>query len=359
MRWRMLFVAAAVAGLTAVVQGQPAAPQAKQKHPYEITPEAGPWAICVTCFFDNFDAADYDPQHPRAGMARSMAIDFVTELRKDYHMFGYMYNRGDEERKKEDERLEAERKARVEMYRKLGVPESDIPKKVWLKRYAHVQDQYVVLIGGFKDQDEARKFLDALRRPEVKPPSEKFRNKMVAGMAPPMGQQGKGYGAYLNPFQTAFVVPNPTVPVQKPKITPEEIAELDPAQFNTHNPYNLLKYPGKWTLVVKAYRVPAKTWGLETKGVVDRGPVDSNTARAFEAIGKQAEQLATVLRTPQLKFDAYVLHTNSYSLVTVGLFDSPNDPRMARLIETLSKVHLDPEALMTPPQPMIVPKSRG
>lgn len=354
---RMLLAVATVAGLASVAWAQQSNRPAPERHPYEITPEAGPWAICVTCFFDNFDATDYDPRQPRAGIARSMAIDFVTELRKEYHMFGYMFNRGDDERKKEDVRIEAERKQRIEMYKKLGVPESEIPRrKVWQKRYAHVQDQYMVLIGGFQTQDEARKFLDPLRK--KKAPSVRFMNQLQAGNAVPAGQKLNGVSDYVSPFLTAFVVPNPTVPVKKAEITPEEAAEFDLAQFNTRNPYNLLKHPGKWTLVVKAYRAPVKTWGLESKGVFNSTPVDANAARQLEAMGKQAEQLAALLRNPQLKFESYVMHANNFSLVTVGLYDSPQDPRMTQAINTLGKLHLDPETLISPAQPMMVPKKK-
>ncbi len=349
---RIILVAALAAGFAASAFGQRANPEPTKKHPYEIAPAAGPWAICVTCFFDNVDSTDYDPNRPRTGLARSLAIDFVTELRSKYQMQGYMFNRGDDERKKEEERIEKEHQELVELYRKLGKP---LPEKVFRKRYAHVQDQYMVLIGGFQDQDAARKYLDLLRKQD--PPSKQFLNKMQLDYRKPAGTRGGDIGL-VSPFATAFVVPNPTVPVQKQQITAEEAAELDWTRFNSHNPYNLLKHPGKWTLVVKAYRSPVQQWGLEKQSVLQRGPNDANAARVLEAIGKQAEQLAAVLRCPQLKFDAYVMHANSFSLVTVGLFDSPNDPRMARMSESLSKLHLDPETLITPPQPMAVPRKR-
>src|SRR5262249_60194237 len=138
----------------------------------------------------------------------------------------------------------------------------------------------------------------------LKQPNDKFMSRQTAGTAGAPGQQGVVYNAPINPFHTAFVVPNPTVPVQKPQPTADELAEMDVSRFNTRNPYNLLKHPGKWTLVVKAYRTPTQTSGIETHGVFERAPNAANAARMLEGMGKAAEQLAGILRSQQLNFDA-------------------------------------------------------
>ena len=68
-----------------------------------------------------------------------------------------------------------------------------------------------------------------------------------------------------------------------------------------------------------------------------------------------------MLRDPQINFDSYVMHANNYSLVTVGIFDGPNDPRMARVAERLSKLNLNSTTgseKLTSPQPMQVPKKK-
>ena len=84
----------------------------------------------------------------------------------------------------------------------------------------------------------------------------------------------------------------------------------------------------------------------------------------FDAITKQSEQLAALLRHPQLDFESYVLHTNHGSLVTVGLFDSEKDPRLAAMQGRLSTLQLQTsggvmgEQLMSPPLAMPVPKAK-
>src|SRR5438874_1541205 len=115
---RIALAAAAVIGLASVALAQPpqAAPPAR-KHAYDITAEAGPWCISVQSFFENFEAPagrDFYPQELEQllnhSKARRQAIDFVSCLRRDYKLPAYMFNRGDEERKKEEERVDNERK---------------------------------------------------------------------------------------------------------------------------------------------------------------------------------------------------------------------------------------------------------
>src|SRR5262245_15700622 len=153
---RIALIAATVVSLAGVAGAQEPTPAAR-KHAYDIAPEAGAWCICVHTFFENFEAPagrDFYPQELDRIMgqskARPLAIDFVSCLRRDYKLPAYMFNRGDDERKKEEARVENERKQREELYRKMG---AELPPKSYRKRLAHVQDQYLVLIGGYPDQD--------------------------------------------------------------------------------------------------------------------------------------------------------------------------------------------------------------
>src|SRR5262249_34330914 len=100
---RTIWVGALVLGVVATAQAQPSS---LQKHEYEITPQAGPWAINVACFFENFDQPERQEDLPALlakSRARRLAISFVTILRRDYKLPAYLYNRGDEERSKEQE----------------------------------------------------------------------------------------------------------------------------------------------------------------------------------------------------------------------------------------------------------------
>src|SRR5262245_40411053 len=180
---RIALVAAALAGLAGVAVAQQPTPTAR-KHAYDIAPEAGAWCICVQSFFENFEAPagrDFYPQELEQLMAQSKArrlsIDFVSCLRRDYQLKAYMFNRGDDERTKEQERVEAERKQREELYRKMG---AELPPKLYRKRLAHIQDQYMVLLGGYPDQETARRDLDNIRN--LKDPPKDFMHSLQAAL---------------------------------------------------------------------------------------------------------------------------------------------------------------------------------
>jgi hypothetical protein len=351
---RTALIVAAFAGFVGTAAAQ--AP-ASRKHAYDISPEAGAWCICVQSYFENFEAPagrDFYPQELEQLLARSPArklcIDFVSCLRRDYKLPAYMFNRGDEERKKEEQRVELERKQQEELYRKMG---AELPPRKYRKRLAHIQDQYMVLLGGYPDQETARHDLDRIRR--LNEPPKEFMHR-IQGAIEEKGQRVATDGGYLNPFRTAMVVPNPTGPKLKPPtIDPEELAK-GLVMMNANNPYNLLKHQGKWTLVVKIYRVPSRIVGVDGKNGAKIESTDMQ--QAYENIGKAAVQLAAILKSPQLNFDAYVVHTHNSSMVTVGVFDSESDPRLAPMQERLSKLRLDPEQLMSPPMPIPVPRAK-
>ncbi|MFL5342606.1 MAG: hypothetical protein ACJ8F7_20935 [Gemmataceae bacterium] len=313
-------------------------------HPYDITPDAGAWAICVTSYIG-----------PTAG---PLAFDLVSELRssdkdKGYKLPAYLFNRTEELRKQERERVLTQRRQREEFFKQNGIP---MPEQRYEKRVLHIDAQYAVLIcdPSFKDIDTARKHLDHIRK--LKPPSEKLMNKgqMYAG-----GEENRSgpvkpaaYG-YLNPFQTAFVVPNPTLPPPKPAPSTEPAANL--REFNKNEEYNIFKCPGAWTLVVKNYQGATTVVSRDSQ----RSVVEHNDPRQgdlLEACARQAHQLAEILRNKQLNFDSYVLHTKNMSIVTVGSFDSEKDPRMQQMMGQLSKLRLEPYETLLPPTPFKVPK---
>ena len=121
-----------------------------------------------------------------ASTARKLAIGFVTDLRRDYKLPAYMFNRGDEERKKEEQRIADQYQQRQEAYRRMGLTADQIPEKVFKKRLAHVQNQYVVLIGGYPDQETARRSLDAIHK--LKRPADEYCGIVLAGWQPEEGK---------------------------------------------------------------------------------------------------------------------------------------------------------------------------
>jgi hypothetical protein len=58
----------------------------------------------------------------------------------------------------------------------------------------------------------------------------------------------------------------------------------------------------------------------------------------------------------KLEFDAYVLHTRTNSMVTIGGFDREDDPKMQQVAAHLARLNLGPLDLNTKPVPMEIPR---
>jgi hypothetical protein len=161
-----------------------------------------------------------------------------------------------------------------------------------------------------------------------------------------------------------MVVRNPMVPN-----TTGNKPRWDPAwkSLNREEKYSLLKNPKPYTLVVKEY--------LGMNVIQQQQPSKSNTfldtlglggAKEGEALlgaGLQAHALAEFLRDPKLGFKAYVLHTRTSSVVTVGEFDGPKDPELQRVQRQIANLRFgtnrgqeDPIGLLTNPIPVEVPR---
>src|SRR5262249_25817790 len=145
---------------------------------YHVRPEAGPWMICTASYTG--------PE------AAQLANKLVTEIRRDYKLPAYYFNRGAEERQKQKEE--------IDRIRKLS-PEGRI-------RIIRIEDQFAVLVGGYKDMETARKELDRIKK---LPPPKSVPQDSVGISVPQKGVDR----AFLNPFQHSFVVRNPSVPAPK------------------------------------------------------------------------------------------------------------------------------------------------
>src|SRR5262249_14963062 len=105
-------------------------------------------------------------------------------------------------------------------------------------------------------------------------------------------------------------------------------------------------------------RETASSTFLKTLGFGKNKPGD-----VLGASAKQAHELARVLRLPNFGFTAYVLHTRTSSVVTVGEFDGPDDPALQRVQSRLAALRVsspgvpgDPFGLMPRPVPVQVPR---
>src|SRR5262245_7249367 len=118
--------------LASTAQGQVEADSNKE---YLVTPEAGPWMIKAAVFVG--------PEAP------ALAHKMILEIRRGYQLPAYVFNFGQQERRKRDEELQRMH----QLY-----PEAKVPL-----RTTRIEGQCAVLIGGYKDSDEARRALEKIK----------------------------------------------------------------------------------------------------------------------------------------------------------------------------------------------------
>lgn len=321
-------------------------------HPWAVKPEHGAFFICVKSYSR--------PSRPQPGdtgpSARELAEALATDVRDLYRVQAFLYEYVSEERKAEMASIQSAR-ARAKMfadqldkYRQ----EAQLKGMTFLEdgrvtaRYKTVnyQEQVAVLVGGFQSDEDARKALDRVRTW----PSPKNKQLMDGAAVVQTGRDGKPVLGewHMNPYATAHVVPNPTV--ERPAQPADAATGLDPfvVKLNEDRPYSLLKATKGWTLAVKSFSAPVEIVSRDSGG--GGGLMQKITGRkgadVLKAGAEQAEKLAGALRVMTdkngnpLGLEAFVLHTRSASLVTVGQFDGPNDPDLLQKKRLLASMNL-------------------
>lgn len=301
-----------------------------------ITPQQGPWVIMVTSFMGDDSS--------------QLAYDFALELRQKYRLAAYTFNRSAEQRREADLEAEKQTRHRIEIIKQCGGD----PEQVHLHiRRAHVDDQYAVLLGGFRDLDQAHAMLEKIRK--LPPPPNRFmaatlttnENKLVGGPE------------YLNPFRSCIAVPNPTVPHDDVSKAPDPFWK----RLNENETYSLFKCPKRWTLAIIELQGAAVVQDKVSEPTFLQklmGTEDHAAKEYLDASATQAHEIAHALRDPRLGLETYVLHTRVSSIVTVGSFDGPNDPRLKDMQSKLAQLKLNLQSgpqfrCFTTPMPMQVP----
>jgi hypothetical protein len=324
--------------------GQAAPPvEADPAKDYVITPEAGPWMILAASFTG--------PKAPE------LAKQLVYQIRSRDHYPAYVFNYADEERRKQREELERQH-----------IVSADNPGRI---RTIHVEESCAVLVGGYRDADAAHAALVAFKKlpaPDLKAP-DGYMPFPTAVQPVDLGNgRAQAKIVMINPFAIAFAVPNPTVPHD---VRPADRMN-DPflEKLNDGEDYSLLKCPGRYTLAIKEYfgfavvQQQAETSPF-LKLIGLGGPKTGESSLGVAAVN--AHELAKTLQ--QLKFDAYVLHTRTSSVVTIGGFQDENDPNVARVCQQIQSLRKevaaaqksgskDPLGLFAMPVLMPVPKLR-
>jgi hypothetical protein len=280
--------------------------EADPQKDYQVTPDIGPWMICAKSYVGD--------------MAPKFAHDLVLELRSRYDLAAYVYNRGADERRKLQDELEKQRRDQENALLQAGL-KPGIPLPV---RHVRIEEQCAVLIGGFRDMESASKALEKIKKipKERAPTSVPADNLIVARPDARVSGRSSVEKAPMNPFAASFVVHNPTVPEEKPA----EPAGVDSYDFlkklNAGETYSLLKCGKRWTLAIKEFRGPSIIQPKTTPNTFWDKMLGRNGDQ-LSASAMNAHNMAEALN--KARFQAYVLHTRTSSVVCVGAFDKPDD----------------------------------
>lgn len=306
----MLSIAAVAVMLSSVPRAEAKIEAIRGKR-YALSKQHGPWMIMVASFRNI-------PEEERTeGLSATEAADeLVYELRRK-GIPAYIFE-------------QKGALGRVNTIDRMGREDQRI--------YAAQRGMVSVLAGNYpnidpedKDGNIAQKTLAYIKRmkPEIMEKGAKFR--------PTPGRPG--------PLSGAFFSVNPL-------LTPDELMsrKQDPliTQLNSGMEHSLLNNPGKYTLVIKSFSGKSVTKLADNSfnDVIAR--FDSKMSNSLDDAAMSAWQLTQALRNGRslgypADYEAYVFHDRYNSIVTIGSFDSPDDPRIKQFAEMFSgKVKKNP-----------------
>ncbi|HCS54839.1 hypothetical protein [Rubinisphaera sp.] len=255
---------------------------------YTLTKQHGPWMVMVAVFSEL-------PEELRSeGMNSEQAADeLVYELRTK-GIPAYTYRR--------EQKLES-----IDTTNRLNQVE---------KRQYKLDTEICVLAGNYSsiegENSLGKRTLEWLK--DYKPACL----KNTAVYRPTPGQPGPLGGAFLS---------------VNPMLNPEEVKrrQRDPEiiRFNSNTEFSLLDNPGKYTIVVASFYGNSVTQvGGDDSGADKLGRCGLDLAEI------QAWQVMKALR--ERGMDAYVFHDRKKSIVTVGEFNSTNDPGVQTVYKTFT-----------------------
>ena len=282
-------------------------------NPYPLPANARPWMICAATYLG-----------PDGG---ELARQLVVELRTKHRLSSaYIFNRGDDERREQEaEWQERLKNAHGAPIRRKGV---------------RVTDQYAVLIDGFPDLPSGTAYLPKVKAlPMPTLALEGGKSAYDTMLIPEPDLQKKQMitrRTNINPFHNAMVVRNPALGTST-----ATRSKYDPfwKELNAGEDHCVLDNPKKYTLLVKEYtgaRVIQSQ--AQSSGFLSALGMGSSAGDTLGAAAMQARELVRVLRSPQLGFQAWVLHTRQSSVVFIGGFDSLEDPELQRLNRQLTSL---------------------
>ena len=324
---RMIFALSFVVAFTSIGR---AGIDADPNKDYPITPQAGPWMVCATCYVGD-----------RAPM---LAREMVFDIRSRLGVPAYVWNKGEEEKAKERERLR-------KLHEQYGDPNNSV--RLPTRR---IEEECAVLVGGYKDQETAVRALRDVKKWPA--PQNKALCPIITKVAyqeeTRLDQKPELEGSYINPFAMAFVSHNPTINMEK-KADPKLEAFMK--KINAHEKYSVYGCRKPWTLVVAQFQgVSVIQTQAANESFIEK-VFETWKGESLSATALNAENMCEAMRKGKPSLEAYVLHTTWGSIVCVGGFDSLDDPKMNDMKNRLMNMPRAQNAtLLKEPVPMEVPR---
>ena len=309
---------------------KPAMQQPKPEPGWELKPEHGEGLIEVKSY----------AQVESGLMAQALA----KEIREKYKAPVYLYEWAAEarlQREKEEaearKRIEDEMRPFVEYQAKLkaeaearGEVFDDTPIRVKVPvYYRETPDQYMVVVGGYRDIETARKALAVVKTWPI--PSDPRLLDTVERVVVRNGKK-EFETVQINPYAEARIVRNLTWPRQQVNQRDEFLLRL-----NENDELSICRSKSKYTLVVKAFNCPVTKAGAdESNTAAPKGPTAglAKSGQWLDATAQQAREMATRLRELKdvdgkpIGFHAFVMHHRTGSFVTVGEYTTPDDKQL-------------------------------
>jgi hypothetical protein len=279
---------------------------------YKLTKKHGPWMVMAASFSE--------PPPDRKGEGIS-PLEAANELVYELRMKG----------------IPAYTFSQEDVVDEVQTADARDPQKVRTGKYVAMQGSVSVLAGNYESADEkiARK-----TRNFVKQYQPLFLEEEEATAGGGLLHKLKNGGLYRtapgrpSPLAGAFLTINPLLSAGEIKARKSD-SDKELLQFNKNDEYSLLHCKGKYTVVVASFYGRSKTQIANklSEEQIEELKIDDNF---MDERLNSAWQLVRALRQAKSlgydrDYDAFVFHDKYNSLVTVGSFDSPDDPRIAKL----------------------------
>ncbi len=200
-----------------------------------------------------------------------------------------------------------------------------------------VVDSVCVVAGNYPTIDDAKAQQTLKFIKQFKPKS--FENGVVYGKSP--GRPG--------PLSKAFLTPNPLLSNEELEAAKQSIDPLL-VSLNNGEQFSLYENTGKYTLVIAKFS--GKSVNVVNETIEQAESHFADGGNDLDQAALSARQLVRALRSreplnkfdhpdfadfaPFCRMDAYVWHDRTSSIVTVGTFESPTDPKIRQFMELFS-----------------------